>query len=113
MVLDQNNPAPSVPELDLAASDAPEQASAAMSSPIRAVPYDPSRDRERIRGNVAVVLVWLLVGMTVVVVGGIFFGKIVADDLAKIAAAIFSPIIVLLGVGLGFYFGENSRDRTG
>ena len=84
-------------------------------------PYDPTADRETIRGTIALALVWALVAVIAAVVltglvtayachGG---GACNAEtmDLKTIRAVIelvLTPLIGLVGAVTGFYFGEKS-----
>jgi hypothetical protein len=45
-------------------------------------------------------------------VGAIVCGWLPIDHLEKIGAVIVSPIVALLGAVMGFYFGEQSRNRS-
>ncbi|MFQ5565674.1 MAG: hypothetical protein ACE5EU_04855 [Paracoccaceae bacterium] len=81
--------------------------------------YDPSEDREQKRGQIALMLVWLLVG---IVIGGfaIVIGKAVCvgvggttmcdslkvADVRPLIEMLLTPIVGLVGAVTGFYFGE-------
>ena len=84
-------------------------------------PYDPTADRETIRGTIALALVWALVGVIAAVVltglvtmyachgGGAC--NVETMDLKSIRAVIelvLTPLIGLVGAVTGFYFGEKS-----
>ncbi len=92
-------------EIDLSSKDMPLRASA---DPHRE-PYDPSRDRERVRGVVALLMIGLLIGIVIAMIGGLITGYLSADATEKVAAVILSPVVGLLGAVLGFYYGEQSR----
>ena len=84
-------------------------------------PYDPTADRETIRGTIALALVWTLVGVitAVVLTGFVTMYACHAGstcntetmDLKTIRAVIelvLTPLIGLVGAVTGFYFGEKS-----
>lgn len=90
-----------------------EAATSELAAPLRREPYDPSRDRERVRGTIAKWLILLLVAIIAALLGGVFAGRLTVDELERVAAVIISPVVGLLGAVLGFYYGEQSRNRTG
>lgn len=76
------------------------------------VPYDPSEDRERKRGQTALSLVGLLAGIAVF---SLIFAMVAAtkereDALKAVLELLFGPIVGLVGAVTGFYFGAKSRD---
>lgn len=90
-------------------------------------PFDPTADRETIRGTIALALVWTLVGViaAAVVTGAIIMYACHAGvtcntetmDLKTIRVVIelvLTPLIGLVGAVTGFYFGEKSASgRSG
>lgn len=72
-------------------------------------PYDPGRDREETRGDLARGLLWLL-GFTVS--GILVFIALGRLDGTVITQSIFPSLIALAGTALGFYFGSESGSRT-
>jgi hypothetical protein len=83
--------------------------------------YDPTADRETIRGTIALALVWTLVGVigAVVLTGLVTMYACHAGgacntetmDLKTVRAVIelvLTPLIGLVGAVTGFYFGEKS-----
>lgn len=90
----------------------PVSPSTASSGGVKTTPYTPDRDRERVRGRIAQWLLGLLFGIVAVVLFGIVGGWLPIDHLEKIGAVILSPIVALLGAVMGFYFGEQSRNRN-
>lgn len=95
--------------------------SPATASQIVEKPYDPTADRETIRGTIALALVWTLVGVigAVVVTGLVTIYACHSGatcnaetmDLKTIRAVIelvLTPLIGLVGAVTGFYFGEKS-----
>lgn len=68
-------------------------------------PFDPNKDREQTRGDLARGLLWLLtfaVGGVLVFIG---LGRLEGSVLAQ---SIFPSLIALAGTALGFYFGSQS-----
>ncbi len=74
-------------------------------------PYDPAKDRERVRGRLAQWLLLLLAAVIAVVLGGLLAGRFSIEDVVKLAAVVLSPLVGLLGAVVGFYYGEQSRRR--
>lgn len=88
-------------------------------------PYDPTKDREKKRGEIALILVFTLVGVVsvsfvVFAIKAFFFGCVectaeqsefakFVDSLSELLELIFAPLIGLIGAVTGFYFGEKSR----
>ncbi len=68
-------------------------------------PYDPAEDREKARRLLAYALLALLSLVTLALLGANFAGWISLDDTKDLSASILSPIVVLVGTALGFYFG--------
>lgn len=73
--------------------------------------YNPAEDRERIRGNIALILVWALVG---VLAFAVFSSWIVMtaesrEALIRILEIALAPLVALVGAVTGFYFGEKSN----
>ena len=73
--------------------------------------YDPVEHRERTRGRLAVGLAFLLaiVGLLLIVLTATH--AISLNDAKDLAEVIFSPIVVLTGTALGFYFGVHQNGR--
>jgi hypothetical protein len=82
---------------------------APVQSPQEGRKYDPSEDREKIRGRIAQGLLFTLVG----IVAGIFLTvwlKLASlDDVLKLVAAVLTPVIGVFGAVTGFYFGSSRR----
>ena len=87
--------------------------------------YDPARDRENIRGNIAMRLVWTLVAL----VGGSFLLAAASialcsgtacnastaslEPVKAVVQLLLTPVVGLVGAVTGFYFGEQSgRNST-
>ena len=90
---------------------------------IARAPYDPSRDRERKRGQIAMYLIALLFFVCLVPYvfvlaeilclqgGGTapMCSKFGAGNLEKLTQLFLTPIVGLVGAVTGFYYGENAR----
>jgi hypothetical protein len=72
-------------------------------------PYDPAEDREKARRLLAYGLLALLTTVVVALLAADFAGWIELDDTKDLAASILSPIVVLVGTALGFYFGGQGK----
>lgn len=87
----------------------------------RAVAYDPTQDRETIRGSIATWLVWTLI---VVIATAVLTGLVTAigcsqsgtcsNDIVEMKSArvvielVLTPLVGLVGAVTGFYYGEKS-----
>ena len=71
--------------------------------------YDPTQDRERIRGLAALLLIGLLIATMGGVLIGLARGWVVGDSVEKVSTALISPIVGLVGTVPGFYFGAQTR----
>ena len=69
----------------------------------RAEPFDPNRDREGTRGDLARGLLWLLTFAIGGVLAFIGLGRLEGTVLTQ---SIFPSLIALAGTALGFYFGS-------
>lgn len=91
-----------------------------------AEPYNLVKDRENVRGRIAMWLVWTLVGL-IVLVSLIALGTQIAcslngaacptptTELVSVRALIeliLTPLVGLVGAVTGFYFGEKSANAT-
>jgi hypothetical protein len=94
-------------ELDLTANPAEVAASTAVAvAPYKVSdPYDPLKEREGTRGDLARGLLWLLA----FVIGGVLiFVGLGRLDGSVITQSIFPSLIALAGTALGFYFGSQT-----
>ncbi len=74
--------------------------------------YDPTRDREKVRGRVAVALVGLLAVLTIGALAGVLAGAS-ADNIKSVLEVTVPPVVALCGSALGFYYASASgRDRS-
>lgn len=98
----------------------------AVPAPIRDEPYDPSKDRESVRGQIALNLVWTFMGI-VGLIGLVALVTQVACSQAGVACPatttnlepmkalgelIITPLVGLVGAVSGFYFGEKSASNN-
>jgi hypothetical protein len=95
--------------LDLTADAAP--ATMAFDQPPPAIPYDPRRQRESIRGVVAALLLGLLCFIVIASFLSYWLDVVEQDALEGLLTIIFAPVIGLVGAATGFYFGGSS-DRA-
>ncbi len=72
---------------------------------------DPARERGQVRGWIALTLLGLFCLTVIFLLFTVTSGALALDGLEKIAAVLLSPITGLLGVAIGFYYGEHSRGR--
>jgi len=106
-------------QTEIVLDDLPQEQGADTSFPLKAgAPYDPTEDREEKRGQIALTLIKLLVG---VVAGGFllvvakvaclgFGGTTMCDALSVVEVRpliemFLTPIVGLVGAVTGFYFG--------
>jgi len=71
-------------------------------------PYEPDRDRERVRGRIAYGLLTLIAGLTITLVVMAMRGTSL-DDLTKLHAILLTPLITLTSGIVGFYFGAQTK----
>jgi hypothetical protein len=69
-------------------------------------PYDPGRDREAKRGQIALILVCSLVGSVVASFLALVTHSITIVDLKEFAPLFITPFVGLVGAAIGFYFGS-------
>jgi len=115
--------APSVP-VDLSKIGGVTESGQPRVGPVETKPYDPTRDRENIRGQIALWLVWTLVGLiaatflfaagTVLTCGSASCNNQTKDlEAVKVVVQLLlTPLVGLVGAVAGFYFGEKSG-KTG
>lgn len=69
-------------------------------------PYRPDRERERIRGWLALALACMLAAVLLVSWGEFAVGTRSVDEIADMLQATLAPLIGLVGAATGFYFGD-------
>lgn len=74
-------------------------------------PYDPAEKREVTRAQLASGLAILLGALALLLIGLTAASAISIGETKDLAAAIYSPIVVLTGTALGFYFGVHQSGR--
>lgn len=70
-------------------------------------PYDPSREREKVRTRLSYAIFGLTGATGITIVIGTLAG---ADDVDMVLNGVFTPLIGLSGAVMGFYFG--GRDTS-
>jgi hypothetical protein len=86
-------------------------------------PYDPGKDRETVRGTIALLLLWTLVlAIGVVVLTGLVTAynchtkeactpeTVELKSIRSVVELVLTPLIGLVGAVTGFYFGEKSAN---
>lgn len=76
---------------------------------VGATAYDPARDREKVRGRIAMALIVLLIALISLLFLAILASVVQVADLDKIVATVLTPIMGIVGTVIGFYFGEKSK----
>jgi hypothetical protein len=72
-------------------------------------PYNPDRDREKMRGRIASGLLVLIGALTIASYALAVLGARSVDDVAKLHGLIVSPLLALTSGIVGFYFGTQTR----
>jgi hypothetical protein len=67
------------------------------------------RDRERMRGWIALALIGLLAAVLLAAFVGLLTTTISAHDLKELSPVFLSPLIALVSAATGFYFGGAKR----
>lgn len=75
----------------------------------RQAPYDPSPERERMRGWIAVALLAILAVIVLISLLTVAFHWAPTDDLVRVLGLLFAPIVGLVGAATGFYFGSRKE----
>jgi len=93
------------PVLDLT-GEPPVGPTAGTAPALATTPYDPSQDREHLRGTLAKLLLALLTVVAIGPVVALIFDKIDVATLKDILAGVFTPLLAVFGTITGFYFGN-------
>lgn len=96
-------------ELDLTTVEAPPEGPP--QRPRVGEPYDPERDREKMRGRIAIALLGLLGGVIIGTFLTLWLKWAATDDLLKVLNVVFGSLLGLVGAVTGFYYGSASRGR--
>jgi len=64
--------------------------------------------RERVRSNLAYIVIWMLVALVIALVAFVTY-KGAGDAADLLIAGIFTPVIGIAGTVLGFYFGAETQ----
>jgi hypothetical protein len=96
-----------VPELDLSH----EQIGPPDASTLTHQPYDPTRDRETIRGRLAQILISGVIIVIMSALGLLALGRIDVQGLPSVMG-VASPLAGVAGAAVGFYFGSEDRRRS-
>ncbi len=78
-------------------------------TPFEQKPFDPRPIRETTRSKIAIRLVWLLVLVSLALIGLTAGGLLTIDEAKDLAGAVLSPIIAVTGTALGFYYGGHGK----
>ena len=89
--------------------DLSDEPSPAQGATVRTAAYDPSQDREKVRGWIAISLIILLIALIAMLFLAILTSVVTVGDLDKIVATVLTPIMGIVGTVIGFYFGEKSK----
>ena len=79
-------------------------------SPPSTAPFDPSPEREKIRGYIALGLVILLAIVVLVPLIALVICREIDGQLEKVIQLLMSPLVGIVGAVIGFYFG--GRDKS-
>lgn len=74
--------------------------------------YDPTEAREKTRGRLAVGLAILLAIVALTLVSLVAANELSAEEAKDLGEIVFSPIVVLTGTALGFYFGVQQQSGS-
>ena len=97
---------PESDDLDLTRSEPPP---AAKPLTVSTEPYDPTRDRERVRGRIAFIVVGVFAGVVLLPLGAAF---VTSDETFKrlidTLGVLLPAVATLVGAVTGFYYGEKA-----
>lgn len=75
---------------------------------VREERYDPTRDSEKMRGAIAIVLLSILAAVILFAFIGLWTMRITIDDTRVILELLFAPLVGLVGAVTGFYYGSRA-----
>ena len=110
------NPPPDEGSVDLSREipSGVEQQSSPTPPSTGSVPYDPERDREAMRGKIALWLLCMLAGVLLLAFISIWLKNLIGMDiemLRTVLTIIFGPLVTLVSAATGFYYGSRSSSR--
>jgi hypothetical protein len=70
--------------------------------------WSPARQREWMRGVIAIGLLICILMVLVTVLAALWYGKATMQELTSLMNLTFVPVITLLSAATGFYFGQRS-----
>jgi hypothetical protein len=73
--------------------------------------YDPTRDRETIRGWLAIVLLVLITIIVIASLAALVLFQTELNTIKEWLTIVFGPLTTLFGTITGFYFGEKSKEN--
>lgn len=71
--------------------------------------YDPSKDRENMRGTIAIVLISILASEIGASFVFIWIHPDRSKDLHDLLTVVFGPLIALVGAATGYYYAGNKK----
>ena len=81
------------------------------SKPPETLPYDPVKDRENVRGKIAISLIEILAAIILLSFILLAFQPDSSDKLKEILSLVFGPLVALVGAATGYYFGAKSSGK--
>lgn len=76
------------------------------------IPYDPLRNRENIRGTIALLLIGLMAATILVSFVMLWIHPDRSKELHELLALTFGPLVALVGAATGYYFGSQSVNKS-
>lgn len=74
----------------------------------RVVDYDPEPARDKVRGQIALYLIYILGGMVIASFLLLYAAPWHTELLVSVLQILFGPVTTLVGAATGYYFGANS-----
>lgn len=91
--------------------EVPEVSEPSPGLPAATASYSPAEHREHTRAHLAIGLAVLLGFLAVLLIVLTAAGLLSLNDAKDLGLVVFSPIVVLTGTALGFYFGVLQGDK--
>jgi len=73
------------------------------------VPRPKARGREDTRRNLAIMIFWLIVAISVLLIAGRLLGVLDTQAVKDLASVVLLPIVGIFGTVIGFFFGSQSE----